>query len=240
MKTSIALLALALGAICFGQDPVPVYLDPVADAPQIGELETASLAVPAQWPSGVDPQDEWQPIYYRGTFEVYLDNNDMGKDLAPKPGSLYYLEPSKDSIRLTIATEKDKTDILAVDTWWCKMRLETILVGYIRSQSSSPAAAVSTPPLQPSAPKSGDASAIRELVGTLQATGILAKSRVGLDFKLIDAEGKALAFIDTSGLPDRVSVSDLLDTQVRVSGVLVSTDQSDTLILRAQSIKKAN
>ena len=242
MKTLSAIIALSLAALSLAQEPIDVYLDPTEDAPKIGDLETPSLAIPAEWPTGVDSREGWQPIYYRGAFVVYVDNNDIGKDLAPKPGSLYYLGPSKDATKLTIATEKDKTDILSVDTWWCKMQLETILVGYIRSSSVDASSIISNlPQANPddqTPPAEGPA--LKELQGTLQTTGLIGKSRSGLDFKLVGPDGKTLAFVDVSQLPERIHVKELIDSVVRASGELKPNDNSDTLILVAQSLKKAN
>ncbi len=236
MKTILALLVLAVAARGLAQDSIAVYLDPVEGAPLIGELEAASLAVPAEWPTDAAPQDGWQPVYHRGSFVVHVDVNDMGKELAPKPGSYYYLAPSKNAARLAIATDKDQTDIVSVDTYWVKLQLQTIVVGYIRAAAPVPAALAPTAPSAPAA--GGDPTT--DLQGILQLNGLLAKNRSGLEYKLTGPDGQTLAFVDVSALPGRLQPKDFLNTAVRVSGSLVPNENGDTLILLAQSLKKAN
>ena len=239
MKNILALLVLAIAARGLAQESIIVYLDPVEGSSLIGELESSSLAVPADWPVDVAPQAGWQPIYHRGSFSVYVDVNDMGKDLAPKPGSYYYLGPSKNAARLAVATDKDQTDIVSVDTWWVKLQLQTIVVGYIRSETT-PTPSPAIPPLPAPGGPATETNPIKELQGLLEPTGLLAKNRTGLQLKLTGPNGETLAFIDTSSLPERVQTKDFLNTSVRVAGRLIPNDNGDTLILLAQSIKKAN
>ena len=87
MKNIATLLAYALlaSANASTQQGIPIYLNPSLDAPQIGELETRSLAISAEWPDKVQPVENWRPIYYRGVWEVYLHNNDLAKELTAKP-----------------------------------------------------------------------------------------------------------------------------------------------------------
>ncbi|EDY83598.1 hypothetical protein VDG1235_3225 [Verrucomicrobiia bacterium DG1235] len=240
MKHLIALLVAAIAVVATATASIPVHLDPTGEAPQIGELEAISLAVAAEWPRDVAPQDGWQPILFNGVFEVYVDNNDIGKNLAAKPGVPYHLSPEKTSPMLCIATDKDKVDILSVDTWFCKMQLETIVVGYIPSSSieaesivtSLPAAAV------PQTSATPTATAITELVGRLDKTGLLGRNRTGLPYKLIGPTGKTLAFIDASDVPERIQIDEFLTREVRISGFLKQSENGSDVILTAKSIKK--
>ncbi|MDQ8181836.1 hypothetical protein [Pelagicoccus sp. SDUM812005] len=243
MKLIIASLAFVLASIASAADGIPVYLDAAEDSLQVGELEAISLAVPAHWPRGVEPVEGWQPIYYRDTFEVYLDNNDIAKDLSAKPGRPYLTAPTNEAPTLAVATDKDKMDILSVDTWYCKVQLETIIVGYIQSSSieaSSIVTSLATDPIpQASTSSQAPAAAITELVGRFEKTGMLGKNRTGMSYKLAGLDGKALAFIDTSEVPERIHVEDFINKEVRVSGILKQKEDSDDVILTAQSIKKA-
>ncbi len=241
MKQLIAILALVVASVASAADGIPVYLDAAEDSLQIGELEAISLAVPAQWPHNTEPVEGWQPIYYRNTFEVYLDNNDIAKDLSAKPGRPYLTAPSNEAPTLAIATDKDKIDIISVDTWFCKVQLETIVVGYIQSSSidaSSIVTSLETAPT-PEAAAQSEAAAITELVGRLEKVGLLGKTRTGMSYKIVGIDGKTLAFVETSEVPERIQVEEFINREVRVSGFLKQTEESDDVILTAKSIKNA-
>lgn len=241
MKLLIASLALVLASISSAADGIPVYLDAAEDSLQVGELEAISLAVPAKWPRGVEPLEGWQPIYYRDTFEVYLDNNDIAKNLTAKPGRPYLTAASKEAPTLAIATDKDKVDIISVDTWFCKVQLETIIVGYIPSSSidaSSIVTSLATAPVAQVSPQP-EAVAITELVGRFEKTGLIGKNRNGMAYRLTGLDGKTMAFVDTSEVPERVHVEEFLKREVRVSGFLKQTKENDDVILVAKSLKKA-
>lgn len=241
MKLLIASLAFVLASIAFAADGIPVYLDATEDSQQVGKLEAISLAVPANWPRGVEPTEGWQPVYYRGVFEAYLDNNDVAKDLSPKPGRPYLTAPSNEAPTLAIATDKDKMDILSVDTWFCKVQLETIIVGYIPSSSIEASSIVTSLAADPAPQRSTqpEAAAITELVGRFEKTGLIGKSRTKTSYRLTGLDGKTLAFIDTSEIPERIQVEEFIKREVRVSGFLKQTGESEDVILTAKSIKKA-
>lgn len=242
MKKLTAILAFALftTSSIFAQSHILVYFAPSTDSPQIGELEAASLAIPAEWPANSEVQNGWQPIYYRGAWEVYVDNNHISKDLSPKPGSPYYLNPSKDAIKLSIATEKDQTDIISVDTWFCKMQLETILLGYIPSSTIDSQTIVHSLPAQGTSPELTEALPVTELRGTLALIGLIAKKNSGLSYKLNDANGKSLAFLDLSKLPERIQIKDLIGSQLRVTGTFKENENGNTVILAVQNLSKTN
>lgn len=240
--TFIAVLTFTLGSVVFAASAIPVHLDPATDSPQIGELESLSLAVPAEWPLGSEVQEGWKPVFYRGVFEVYLDNNDVSKDLTAKPGSLYHLAPDKSAAKLAIATAKDKVDIISVDTWFCKMQLETIVVGYIQDTSVDANSIINSLP-EPegqSDPAKATKTAITELVGKLDKVGLIGKRRTGMSHKLVGPNGKTLAFLETSDVPERIQIEDYIGQRVRVSGFLKQTEDSDDVILLAKSLKTSN
>ncbi len=241
MKQLIASLAFVLTSIASAADGIPVYLDATEDSLQVGELEAISLAVPAHWPRGVEPSEGWQPVYYRDVFEAYLDNNDVAKDLSAKPGRPYLTAPSNEAPTLAIATDKDKMDIISVDTWFCKVQLETIIVGYIQSSSIDASSIVNSladnPP--PAISAQPEAAAITELVGRFEKTGMLGKNRTGMSYKLTGLDGKTLAFIETSEIPERIQVEEFLKREVRVSGFLKQTEENEDVILEAKTIKNA-
>lgn len=242
MKKLTVLLAFALFAASttFAQSNIVVYFAPSTDSPAIGELEAVSLAIPAEWPANAEAQNGWQPIYYRGTWEVYVDNNHIGKDLSLKPGSPYYLAPSKDAIRLSIATDKDHTDIISVDTWFCKMQLETILLGYIPSASIGSQTIVNSLPTQAVNTGATEVLPVTELRGTLATTGLVAKNRSGLSYKLNDADGNPLALLDISKLPERIQIKDHVGNELRVTGTLMQNENGTTIILAVQNLSKTN
>lgn len=241
MKLLLAILAAALASVALAAESIQVYLDPTEDAVKIGELEAISLAVPAQWPRGTVAREGWQPIYYRGIFEVYVDNNDIGKDLSTKPGSPYLTAPDKKASTIALATDKDKTDILSVGTWFCKMRLETIIVGYIASSSIDPSQIVTSLPataLDKRSAGSG-ATAITELVGRFVKTGLIGQKRTGLSYRIEGIDGKTLAFVDISEVPERIQVDEFLKLEVRVSGFLTQNEDNSDIVVKAKTIKKA-
>lgn len=241
MKLITALLAAAIATLTLSAAPISVHLSPDAETPVIGELEAMDLAVPAEWPKEKQAVDGWQAVYYRGVFEVYLDNNDVAKNLTAKPGSPYHLAAAKDAPILAIATKKDKVDILSVDTWFCKMQLETIVLGYVQENSvdagSIVTSLVDTP--SPTLKSESSAKAITELVGRLEKTGLLGKKRTGTNYRLVSGTGQTLAFVEVSEIPERVQLNELLSLQVRVSGFLKQSENQSDVILLAKSIKKA-
>lgn len=242
MKLTTALLVAATATLTLAANSLPVHLEPDSEAPVIGELAAMSLAVPAEWPRDVSSVEGWQPVYYRGVFEVYVDNNDISKDLSAKPGSPYYLTPEQDATTLSVATKGDKVDVLSVDTWFCKMQLETIVLGYVKDQSvdaGSIVTSLATAPT-PTIQSGSTAQAITELVGRLEKTGMIAKKRTGTAYKLISNEGRVLAFLETADIPERIQLGDLLRLRVRVSGFLKQGENETDVILRAKTIKKAN
>lgn len=243
MKITAHFIALALASVAFAQSDIPVYLDPTSDAPQIGSLEAASDAVAADWPSGADARPGWQPVYYQGAFDVYVDNNDIAKDLSPKPGSLYYLEPSKEAPKLATATERDQTDIISVDTWFCKMRLHTIVTGYVPTnalQSSVQEPQVPQTDPNSEATPSSDGELVRVVQGVLKKTGMIARNRTGMQYALTNAAGETLTLVDIEQVPDRVQIDRFLNETVDVTGSFKVDDAGDTIVILAQSIKKAN
>lgn len=131
IKSTVSFLALAVTLLTHGQ-AIDVRLSPDVQALAIGQLESSGLAVDAQWPEGQDPVEGWKPIFYRGIFEVFVNNNDISKDLTPKPGSSYFLSPDKGATVLSTATKDDRTDLISVDPRYSKLNVETILVAYIK------------------------------------------------------------------------------------------------------------
>ena len=250
MKLPSALVALAIPWMAVAQESVPVRLAPNPEAPQIGQLESASLATPTEWPDTIEPHQGWQPIYYRGVFEVYSDNNDIGKDLIPKPGSPYYLRPDRGSPKLTVATATDKVDIISVDTEFCKMRLETIVLAYISTSPPEPAAETAqaqpevaptpTPARAENVPPPSESETVRHLAGKVEKLSLLMRNRIGLAYKLTATDGATLAFLDLSQLPGRLQIDDFLDESVRASGVLQPTNGSATLTLVVQSLNSSD
>lgn len=242
MKSFLTIIGALTATCALWANSFSVRLEPDAEATVIGELATMSLAVPAEWPQDTAPVQGWQPVFYQGVFEVYVENNDIAKNLNAKPGSPYYLAPEKGATVLSIATDKDKVDILSVDSWYCKMQLETIVLGYVKERTVEASSIVtSLAPPQTAVEQTQDkARAITELLGRLEKTGILGKKRTGTDYKLISTDGKTLAFVEISDLPERIQLSELRDLQVRVSGFLKQRENGTDVILQAKTIKKAN
>lgn len=241
MKRLAALTTLLIATLANAASSIPVYLDPDDDAKQIGELEALSLAVPAEWPKGTEFQEGWQPVYYRGVFDVYVDNNDIGKDLTAKPGSLYLLSPDKNAPKLAIATARDEAHIISVDTWFCKMRLETIVLAFIPNTSTEASSILTSLPHAASLATAVESTetSFTELVGRLEKTGMLGRNRTGADFKLTGPTGKTLAFLDTSEVPERIHLDDFLNIEIRVSGFLKQKEGENDVILQAKTLKKA-
>lgn len=249
MKRLIALsIALAASLALQAQEKIAVYLSPDATSPQIGALDSLSLAVPAEWPAAQEAAEGWRPIYYRGLFTVFVHNNDIAKDLSAKAGANYYLQASKNAPVLAIATDKDKSEILSVDTWYCQLELETIVLAYIQETSVEASSIVQslakdTPATNPQPTTAGpqSASSIKEMEGKLLPVGLLEKKKAeGLAFKLQDRTGTTLAFLDLSRLPERIQAESLAGQIVRVSGELRDSSSGSAIILTANTLKKAN
>ena len=239
LLTYLVFSMLSLSPI-YGQSSIPVHMDPSADSTQIGELEAAALAVPAEWPEQVAPVNGWQPVFYRGTWDVYVNNSDIAKDLSIKPGSPYFLQASRESQVLSIATKQDQTNIISVDTWFCKIQLQTIVVGYIQNANIAAESIVTSLPSPSAAPgKPKEAAAITELRGIVKTVGMIGKSRTGLAYKLQGSDGKTLAFLDVSGLPERIRVEEMINKEVNLTGVLGETAETADVILTVKTLSLA-
>lgn len=253
MKHTATHPSLPLGLACFilatssaALSAVPVYNRPEAQAMQIGELESLDLAVEADWPQGVDPVPGWQPVYYRGAFRVYVDNDDIGKDLSPKPGAPYLMQPEAGAQRLAVATQKDQTEFLEVGSDYSLIYLETIVLGYLRQSASanrqptaSDAAGGGGKPSPSEAPPDA-ALPSKTLQGIVAKTSFLEKTRMKFNYKLVAPDGSALAYIDTDELPKFIVVSDYLNKMAHVSGPVLTFQDGSQLIIRARSLKKVN
>ena len=82
LLTIILLESILANSPLFAQNAINVHISPDKESVLIGSLETLSLAVNAEWPREMEPIPGWRPIHYRGEFLVYLDSQDLGKDLA--------------------------------------------------------------------------------------------------------------------------------------------------------------
>jgi len=240
---SLALLALAgFCQAASAQQSINVHLEPNGKSTLIGKLDSRSLAVNAEWPKNRDAVSNWQPIYYRGEFLVYLDSYDLGKNNAPVPGSKYLLSPSKSAPVLAIATDEDQAEIITIDPRYCHINLETIVLGYIEDDAAvAPAAPPMTKPIlmptQPIAfPRANDA--VRTFEGILVSTTSFESTRNGYRFKLIDTDNKTIAFVDPSSLPEYLIFTDYINAKTIATGKLKPGSDEGDLILNLQSLKK--
>lgn len=243
----IALAAWIVTALAAnGQEKINVYLNPSAKATLIGKLDSRSLAVKAPWPEDAEPIDNWQPVYYRGDFLVYLDSSDLGKNHLPAPGSRYLLAPNPNAPTLALATDEDNAEILEIDPRYCHIKLETIVLGYIEDQIAKAPAPLPTrvapPPASPDripAVDPGDIST-KTIEGILVSTNSFEFKRTEIRFKLINNDNKTIAFIDQSGLPDYLVFTDYINSRVIATGTLKEGKNDNDLIIGLQNLKKKN
>jgi hypothetical protein len=240
---SFALFALAgFSQAASAQESINVHLEPNAKSTLIGKLDSRSLSVNAEWPKDRKPVSNWQPIYYRGAFLVYLDSYDLGKNNLPAPGSHYLLGPSKNAPVLAIATDEDKAEIITIDPRYCHINLETIVLGYIEDDAAPPptlrtaTAPISSPTLPAELPNANEA--IKTFEGILVSTTSFESGRTGYRFKLINTDNKTIAFVDPSSLPEYIILADYINAKTIASGKLMSGSNEDYLILNIQSLKK--
>ena len=244
----IALVVSVVAALtASAQEQISVYLAPSADATLIGKLDSRSLAVNAEWPKGSEPIANWQPVYYRGDFLVYLDSSDLGKNHLPAPGSRYLLAPNPNAPTLALATDEDKAEILEIDPRYCHIKLETIVLGYIEDQTASapaplpvrvgPPPATTSNPIPAIAP--GDNST-KTMEGIIVSSNSFEFKRTGIRFKLINNDNKTIAFVDQSGLPEYLVFTDYINARVIASGALKEGKNPNDLILALQNVKKKN
>ncbi len=240
---SFALLALAgFSQASSAQESINVHLEPNAKSTLIGKLDSRSLSVNAEWPKDRKPVSNWQPIYYRGEFLVYLDSYDLGKNNLPAPGSHYLLGPSKNAPVLAIATDEDKAEIITIDPRYCHINLETIVLGYIEDDAAPPpalrtaTAPISSPSLPAELPNANEA--IKTFEGILVSTTSFESARTGYRFKLINTDNKTIAFVDPSSLPEYIILADYINAKTIASGKLMSGSNEGDLILNIQSLKK--
>ncbi len=245
-RQTIAIIAAAFLAASPGlqaQESIPVYLSPDAESKIVGNLESLSLAVTAEWPDGTEPFSGWRPIYYQGSFEVYVSSHDISKDLTPKPGAAYLMSPDADAQILAIATAEDNSDLLAVDPRFCKVQVETIILAYIQDIVAEPQEAEET--AKKEEPESSEIVLTAEetepakiLEGKLVATSLIESKKTGFAYKLINDQKKTIAFLDTSTLPEFILLRDYVETKSQASGKLIPQEKIASLVLQVTALKK--
>lgn len=240
-----SLAFLALAGFCqaaSAQVSINVHLEPNGKSTLIGKLDSRSLAVNAEWPKDQKPVSNWQPIYYRGEFLVYLDSYDLGKNNAPVPGSKYLLGPSKSAPVLAVATDEDQAEIITIDPRYCHINLATIVLGYIEDDAATVPAPL--PLRKPIAAPSQSIEfqstddAINTFEGILVSTTSFESTRNGYRFKLINTDNKTIAFVDPSSLPDYIIFTDYINAKTIATGKLKPGSKEGDLILNLQSLKK--
>ncbi len=245
-RQTLAIIAAALIAAFSSlqaQESIPVYLSPDVESKIVGNLESLSLAVTAEWPEGTEPFSGWRPIYYQGSFEVYVSSHDISKDLTPKPGCAYLMAPEPDAQILAIATAEDSSELIAVDPRYCKVQVETIILAYIQDipaavEEEDQAVEVEKPESPKIAITAEETEPAKILEGRLITTSLIESKKTGYAYKLVNDQRKTIAFLDTSKLPEFVMLRDYVDTISQASGKLIPQEKIASLVLEVSALKK--
>jgi hypothetical protein len=256
MKTTLRLSALLLVlAPALAAAPLTettaIHSRPDAAAPAIGYLKAGtdpSSAPETQAPAG------WLAVELPGPHEAYVRNNDFNKALNIHPGAEIHLLPKADSAVLATMQEGDKTEITGLRSGWTQIKLFKNVVGYIRLGGAAAAPVASAAPVTaaPAAvPAPAPAAAPSDLAAApasgLSRTvqGVLVETRrkflVGprqpYDYQLEDADGKRIAFLETSKVQPTTKLELYVNQFVTVSGSIRQTEDWKNLVVFVESIE---
>lgn len=260
---AMAALAATLGAQENETPRIALHLQPDADSEVVAEVPTDHEAVTEGSPvlDEAKAAEGWMWTEYPGTFEGFVENADIGKNLAAVPGALVYAEDSATSRLLTVIESGDEATVSGPGGDWMPVEFTKAVPVYfvdpdyepepeeappVPLAGGEPAAETAAPPAQEAAlpraeaPEAGQpggapAEGIRRTVeGTLEtsSTNLFRRNH---QLQLVDAQGRRLAWVKTDDLVGAGRVQNYLGREVSIYGE-IRTEGGD-VFLYARSIR---
>jgi len=228
---TILVAAAALRAEPLTRDAT-VYARPEPSATVLKVLPAGTDPIPAVAPSEPAPAG-WLAVEVAGPRELFVSNNDVGKNLDVNVGAFFYLRPDRRSPVVATMQPGDQAELLNLAGDFTSFTVQKPIVGYIKLASS-----VATVPAAPTRPvivtgpaATGDigrAAMPRFYEGRFAATQNFLAYKHPYNFQLIDSTGNRFAYLDISRLLLTDKVDLFLDRVVIIYGTARTLNQEGT------------
>ncbi len=211
-----------------------VYARPEPSATVLKVLPAGTEAVPAANPAEPAPAG-WMAVEATGTYILYADNKDVGKNLDVRTGAFLYLRADRRSPVVATMQPGDRAEFVDIaGSEFTSYRVEKTLVGYIKLPStiSHVPAAPTRPQIVVSGPAAtgeiGRAGMPRFYEGRFAATQNFLAYKHPYNFQLVDSTGNRFAYLDVSRLllTDKIDV--FVDRVVIIYGTVRTLNQDGT------------
>lgn len=228
---TILVAAAALRAEPLTRDAT-VYARPEPSATVLKVLPAGTDPIPAVAPTEPAPAG-WIAVEVAGPRELFVSNNDVGKNLDVKAGAFFYLRPDRRSPVVATMQPGDQAELLNLAGDFTSFTVQKPIVGYIKLASS--AATVPAAPTRPvivNGPAAvgdiGRAAMPRFYEGRFAATQNFLAYKHPYNFQLIDSTGNRFAYLDISRLLLTDKVDLFLDRVVIIYGTARTLNQEGT------------
>lgn len=238
-----------------GVDSITLYFEPDTEAAVATEIDTGNSALERAEPvlEAAKQEQGWLWMEYVVTFNGFVKNEEIGKNLAVNTGAFVRLRPDGASPVLTIIEKDDVADIIHVGDW-AEIELTKAVPVYLqKSASASPVAevaqtlildvepAVSRPVVTTGGPvktvvHSGSIQS-PNFEGTLKPYRRLFRLPSKYSLKLVDERGKRIALVDDERLLISGSLNDYLGRRVVIFGVMEPIKEPKSYVIKATAMR---
>lgn len=209
MKQTTLFLALAVATILSAEPlerDATVYSTPDPSAPVVGSLPKGTSPELA----AADAPDGWLAVLVPGPHEVFVRNNDIGKNLDIKPGASLYVAPDASAPVVGRMEAGDRAELKGLlGDKWTLYSYEDPLTGFIKLAEPialTPVAAAPAPITgatvvpRPAVSDVTPNGVPRFIEGRFTATRGFLGFRHPYNFQLVDQRGTRIAYLDISRL----------------------------------------
>lgn len=251
---AVVLLACAaalarLGAADILPSDTAVFVQPDPKSHVLSRLKAGNTIVyTGDAPAG------WRRVELSGTFEAYVHNRDITKNLEVREGANILATPKKDAAVIATAQAGDKTEVVGLaNTDWVQIKLEKKLQGFIATAANANVAPETRPltPVAPAAPAAATSAVGRPVpiagnsadMPRLFAGRLLLARRPVInpnppyDYQLADQSGRRFAYVDTRRLLLTDKIEAYLDRQISITGTVRNTVDGKDLVIAAESMQ---
>lgn len=256
-KSFIFLVYLLSSHSLAGLASVTLYFEPDTEAAVAAHLDPTDRALENAKPvlEAVKQSEGWLWMEYEVSFNGFVKNEEIGKNLTVKPGAIVRLRPDGDSPILTIIEIMDVVELFDVGDW-AQIELTKPVPVYLQKSPPTPISAkVSPVAIQPGLIEVPTdtipsvqgrpviettlpaASLHREFVGTLKSHRRHFPLRSKYNLKLVNEKGKRIAFVEHDGLLLSGSLEDFIGKEVIIFGVLEPVKEPKSYLIKASALR---
>ena len=251
----LCLVFLLFAQPLLGVDSITLYFEPDTDAVVALEIDPGDPALERAEPvlEAAKQEQGWLWMEYLVSFNGFVKNEEIGKNLAVKMGAFVRLRPDDTSPILTIIEKEDVTDLIHVGDWAEIELTKAVPLYMLKPASVSPVAEVAHTAIvdaapEVSAPIATTGRPVEAVVpssgiqppnfeGTLKSYRKLFRLPSKYSLKLVDERGKRIALVDDEGLLISGSLSDYLGRQVVIFGVMVPIKEPKSYVIKATAMR---